>query len=320
MAYPAGGLQFNTLKYTVNPSIAQLRKRRQHYMHITIIMVVTYILCCIRIATAPWRYWQLNAHYFSTEHGVFSKLSIDKLIPERWRLAQNIDSEALNPASFPVFLKPEWGQNAHGIHRADNEQQLELLRARLSTKPQRYLLQEAAPGAREFELFSIDADRDDARHDVFTVTEAVNQSEQYPINSKYNRSTRYVDITEHFCEEQKSRLSEYLSQIGKFGISRMSVRANTLEELVAGEFHVIEINLFLPMPINLLDESLSWSDKWKFILPSMMSLAQATKLIKPVDKPQPIFARMMMYGRRKRAAAKRSQGTGPKLGERYPQP
>lgn len=289
-------------------------------MHITIIMVVTYILCCLRIATAPWRYWQLNAHYFSSEQGVFSKLSIDKLIPERWRLAQDIDAEALQPARFPVFLKPEWGQNAHGIHRADNELQLEQLRATLSSMPQRYLLQEAAPGTREFELFSIDADRNDDKHDVFTVTEAVNKTEQFPINSKYNRFTRYVDITEQFSADQKSQMSEYLSQIGQFGISRMSVRADSLDDLVAGEFRVIEINLFLPMPINLLDDSLSWSDKWRFILPSMMSLAQATKLIRPVERPQPIFVRMMMYGRGKQSAARNGATANAELGERYPQP
>jgi len=287
-------------------------------MHITIIMVVTYILCCARIATAPWRYWQLNARYFSSEQGVFSKLSMDSLIPERWRLAQHIDSDALTPSRFPVFLKPEWGQNAHGIHRADDQSQLVQLRSQLAKQPQRYLLQEAAPGQREFELFSIDADRDDDKHDVFTVTEAINKSENFPINSKYNRFTRYVDITGQFDNDQRNRLANYLSQIGKFGISRMSVRADSLEALIDGRFHVIEINLFLPMPINLLDGDYTWTEKWRFIRSAMMSLAQATKLIRPVDRPQPIFARMMMYGRGKRpTSAHKANG---EIGERYPQP
>jgi len=213
-------------------------------------------------------------------------------------LAQSIDTENLSPSSYPVFLKPEWGQNAHGIHRADNESQLMQLRSRLAQEPQRYLLQEAAPGQREFELFSIDANRDDQRHDVFTVTEAINRSEAYPINSKYNRCTRYSDITHMFTAEQTLTLGQYLSQIGKFGISRMSVRADSLDALVAGDFHVIEINLFLPMPINLLDSDYSWREKWRFIRHAMMSLAQATKLIKPVQPLQPIFVRMMQYGRK----------------------
>ncbi len=292
-------------------------------MHITIIMVVTYILCCARIATAPWRYWQLNAHYFSKEKGVFSKLSMDTLIPDHWRLTQTIDHESLSPARYPVFLKPEWGQNAHGIHRADSPSELLKLRKKLADVPQRYLLQEAAPGQREFELFSIDADRDDGKHDVFTVTEAVNTSEHFPINSKYNRCTRYADITDQFSDEQTAMLSGYLSQIGKFGISRMSVRADTLDALVDGNFHVIEINLFLPMPINLLDGDYTWREKWRFIRTAMMCLAQATKLIKPVDQPQPIFARMMMYGRgsdAQKPKAPKSDATGSKLAEHHPQP
>lgn len=288
-------------------------------MHITIIMVVTYILCCFRIATAPWRYWQLNAHYFSKEKGVFSKLQMDELIPDRWRLPQSIDNGLTEPERFPVFLKPEWGQNAHGIHRADNMAELVKLRAQIADQPKRYLMQEAASGKREFELFSIDSDREDARHDVFTVTEAINDREQYPVNSKYNRFTCYSDITSQFSSDQKSKLSAYLSEIGKFGISRMSVRADSTDALVNGDFQVIEINLFLPMPINLLDSTYTWREKWRFILPAMMSLAHATRLIKPVDQPQAIFTRMMMYGRGKKADALKPDSEH-SIGTQHPQP
>jgi len=267
-------------------------------MHITIVMVLTYIACCVRIGAAPWRYFQLNAHYFSDDSGIFSKLSMDRLIPDRWRLSQSVDVETLTPVRFPVFLKPEWGQNAHGIHRVDDASELVRMRARLAREPQRYLLQEAAPGVREFEIFGIDADRHDRRHDVLTVTEAVNTNERFPINSKYNRHTRYVDITDHFDEAERRRLSGYLEEIGRFGISRVSVRADSREALVAGRFHVIEINLFLPMPINLLDARYTWRDRWRFIRGAMMALARSTKLIEPVARERAIFTRMMLYGRR----------------------
>ena len=267
-------------------------------MHITVIMVLTYIVCCLRIGVAPWRYFQLNARYFSDEAGIFSKLSIDRLIPDRWRLSQSVDDGRIEPRCFPVFLKPEWGQNAHGIHRADDAGELARLRARLAGEPQRYLLQEAAPGAREFEIFGIDADRGDQRHDVLTVTEAVNATERFPINSKYNRHTRYVDVSERFDAEERQRLASYLGAIGRFGISRMSVRADSREALLAGDFHVIEINLFLPMPINLLDDRYTWSSRWRFIRRSMMALAQSTRLIEPLPREPAIFTRMMLYGRR----------------------
>lgn len=273
-------------------------------MHITIIIIVTYIACCFRVGTVPWKYFQMNARYFSDRQGIFSKLSIDRLIPERWRLFQTLDQENLAPQSFPVFLKPEWGQNAQGIHRADDHTELHRLRARLSSQPQRYILQEAAPGAREYEIFSIDSNRYDDEHDVLTVTEAVNRSEQFPINSKYNQNTRYADITTAFTPGERKRLSRYISEIGRFGISRMSVRADSHEQLLAGNFHVIEINLFVPMPINLLDPEYTWSQRLHFIGESMMCLAKATKAIEPVDQPQAIFTRMVLYGRIKRRSAR----------------
>lgn len=290
-------------------------------MHITILMVVTFILCCARTGAAPWRYWQLNARYFSTEHGIFSKLSLDALIPDRWRLQQSIDSDTIIPTTYPVFLKPEWGQNAHGIYRVDDAEQLDKRRAQLLGEPQRYLIQQAAPGRREYEIFSIDANRTDDRHDVLTITEAVNTRERFPINSKNNKHTRYVDISAQFSSEQKKTIADYLSQIGEFGISRMSVRADSNEELHAGNFHVIEINLFLPMPINLLDRDYSWSERWRFIRTAMMSLAQATRMIEPVDNPQPIFARMMLYGRGKSHRTHVAMtNNAPKIGEHYTQP
>ncbi|MEE9322758.1 MAG: hypothetical protein V3U76_20110 [Granulosicoccus sp.] len=270
-------------------------------------MIFTYIASCLRIGIGPWRYWQINARYFSDEHKVFSKLALDSLIPARWRLAQSVDADSLTPTRFPVFLKPEWGQNAHGIHRADDARELTRLRARLRSEPQRYLLQEAAQGMREFEIFSIDTDRDDGLHDVLTVTEAINRSERFPINSKYNRNTRYNDITYRFSPTEQQKLASYLSEIGRFGISRMSVRANSYKELLDGQFHVIEINLFLPMPINLLDPSYSWRQRWQFIRSSMMTLALSTKLIEPVARPQPIFLRMIRYGKKTNASSSRTR-------------
>lgn len=270
-------------------------------MHITIIIILTYIACCLRVGVGPWNFFQLNARYFSKDQGIFSKLSIDALIPDRWRLHQIPDDPLIAPERYPVFLKPEWGQNAHGIHRADNFQSLQAIRSSLQGRnsEQKYILQEGAPGSREFEIFSIDISKHDGQHDVVTVTEAVNNTEAFPINSKYNTNTRYVDITNRFSKHDLSVLGQYLDEVGLFAISRMSVRADSLEALVAGHFHVIEVNLFLPMPINLLDDSYSWPLRLKFIGRAMMSLALATKAIKPLKKPPAIFTSMMLYGHRK---------------------
>lgn len=270
-------------------------------MHITILIILTYIACCLRVGAAPWKFFQLNVRYFSQDQGIFSKLAIDGLIPDRWRLHQVPDDGSVVPERYPVFMKPEWGQNAHGIHRADNFEELQTIRQNLQNQAgeQQYILQEGAPGTREFEIFSIDVSKNDGRHDVVTVTEAVNNTEANPINSKYNKNTRYVDISKNFSATELATLGGHLDEVGRFAISRMSVRADSFEQLVAGHFRVIEVNLFLPMPINLLDDNYSWLVRLRFIRRAMMSLALATKAHKPVEKPPAVFTRMMLYGRRK---------------------
>jgi len=269
-------------------------------MHIPALMVLTYIACCVRVRTAPWKYFQLNARYFSDKEGIFSKLQLDELIPDAWRLPQRLDSPDYLPSAFPVFLKPEWGQNAHGIHRADSLQALQQLRRELGERPERYLIQDAAPGSHEYEIFGIDSTRDGRAHAVLTVTEAVNTRERFPINSKFNRDTRYVELTDAFDAAELNTLSGYLSELGQFGISRLSVRATSREALLAGRFKVIEVNLYVPMPINLLDATYDWPMRWRFIRRAMMALALSTRAIVPVKRPRAIFTLMILYGRKRR--------------------
>lgn len=271
------------------------------HVKLSILIILTYIACCVRVGVAPWKYFQLNAKYFSNDLGIFSKLKMNTLIPEQWKLYQVADEPSVAPSSYPVFLKPEWGQNGQGIHRADSFDALVNLRQALSSNDttQQYILQEGAPGTREFEIFSIDTDKQDGHHDIVTVTETVNSTHSYPINSIYNKDSQYVDITNEFTTSQLASLAAFINDIGDFAISRMSVRANNIDELLAGQFHVIEVNLFMPMPINLMDKSNSMSQSLKFIAKSMMQLALATKAIKPQEKPPAIFTRIMLYGRQK---------------------
>ena len=110
-------------------------------MKITAVMVATYIIDCCLIGTKPCKYFQLNSPWFNENKGVFSKMDLDRVIPERWRLEQKYDDGVSNPVSFPVFLKPEWSENAKGVYRADNPEELRLIRQKISTSTVPYLLQ-----------------------------------------------------------------------------------------------------------------------------------------------------------------------------------
>ncbi len=260
-------------------------------------MVPHYMLNCVLIGTKPCKYFQLNSSVFNAKQGIFSKMDIDQLIPEKWRLHQYYDDGKTVPAQFPVFVKPEWGQNSSGIFRADNESSLQEIRDSISNSKVSYLIQEAAPGKIEFEIFSILHHRSKQQFAHLTVAEATNQDELYPVNSVLNPSTQYWDITENFSEQQMQILWNLLGEIERFAISRVGLRADSVEDMLAGRFHIIEINLFIPMPINMLDPRYGFFKLWKLGREYMMSLARITKVRDKNLKEKPVFTKQMLYNR-----------------------
>jgi len=264
---------------------------------ISYLIIGLYILNSFRIRTGPWKYFQINARHFSAEKGIFSKLYIDKMIPEKWKLRQERLTENFIPDNFPVFIKPEWGQNAQNITRADNPDQLQAITRNLEQSDKTYIIQERAPESREFEIFTIFTDSSREECAILSVTEVKNKSHQFPINSIYNDDTCYHDITSQFSPLNQSTLIGYKQQIGKFGQSRLSVKADSIGDLLAGKFHVIELNLFTPMPIHLLDSDHSWLWRLKQILKISNALAYATRSIDSDQASYAIYTRMSMYGR-----------------------
>ena len=267
-------------------------------MKISYLMVPTYMLDCVLIGTKPCKYFQLNSPIFNAKEGIFSKIEIDQLIPEKWRLAQFYADSDEQPNSYPVFVKPEWGQNSHGIVRADDEAALARIRKEIKPSERRFLIQEAAPGKLEFEIFSILHHRDKEQYAHLTITQAINDSEAYPVNGINNSDTGYREITELFSEQQLKDLWALMGEIGCFNISRVGVRADSIDDLLLGKFHVIEINLFIPMPINMLDPQYGFFTLWKMFNGYMMSLARITKARNKQLKEKPVFTKIMLYNRR----------------------
>ena len=260
-------------------------------MIIRIYQVFAYILFCVWQRVAPWKYFQLNAPYFNEQRGIFSKLDTDQLIPEAWRLPQSLDIGGYEPSQYPVFVKPEWGQNSFGIQRADNAQALSTIRSERKNTTGNYLIQQAAAGTREFEIFVIPSALESSSQTgnqpaVISITETLNNSEDpYPINGIYNSATSYEDLTPQLTPKQVEQLWLHLSQIGDFRLSRVGLRANSVEAMINGEFHIIEINLLYPMPLMLLSHNRTWREKNRFSLQAMWHLAAISKKI-PASQPR----------------------------------
>jgi hypothetical protein len=239
--------------------------------------------------TRPWNFFQLNSDYFNGKKNIFSKLELNQYIPKRWRLRQVVDDGKVIP-EFPVFVKPEWGQNSHGVFAANDLAELGSIRHKRKSNSVTYLLQEAAIEMLEFDIFYIRAAEDLDNFAMLSVTETVNRSsENLPVNGVNNRNSSYLDRTKRLCEEELQNLWVTMKNIGFFRIARVGLRANSIEELLAGHFHVIEVNIFLPMPLVLLDNQKGWPEKHQVIRDSMKCAAQLAGNNFRSQKRYPIF-------------------------------
>ena len=270
---------------------------------IRLLLVYWYIIHCVRLKTFPGNFFQLNASYFNTTKGIFSKLDIDRCIPERWRLSQDPLAEDFTPTSWPVFLKPEWGQNSHGIMRIDSLKNLRKTQAEITTaaKPRQafanvnYIVQEAAPGLREFEVFYIRSHVDMQKYALISVTEVLNSCmDRYPINGIHNKCTAYKDRSAEFSKPDLDVLWNFFSEICAYRIARVSLRADSIKDILTGNFRIIEINIFLPMPLFLLDKNITWPQKNAFIKKSMLLTARLTKGLANTGKKQSIFFKKLL--------------------------
>ncbi|WP_409440335.1 hypothetical protein [Psychromonas sp. GE-S-Ul-11] len=271
-------------------------------MLIRISLVLSYILWCCRFLVAPWKYFQLNANYFNQDLHIFSKLDMDLLIPEQWRLLQFVDKgddqTAKNPETYPVFLKPEWGQNSQGVCRIDSPEALQQHRANRPAHGPRYLIQAAAKGKREFEIFFIPGATSDQSSAIISVTETCNHSDdEMPVNGIYNKDTYYKSCMPELNTQQIQKIEMLFSQIGSFRIARFCARADSLEALLNEQFSIVEINVYVPMPLILLIQEMTLTSKLKFIFASMKQLALVTKDIPASQPVKSIFFQKLQSAR-----------------------
>lgn len=259
------------------------------------LLVAWLIIYSLRYLTRPWNFFQLNGKHFNRRKNIFSKLDLDTHIPEKWRLRQEIDDNKKNPL-FPVVVKPEWGQNSHGVEIIHSQEELEKNRKSRPNSTVNYLFQELAPGSREFEFFYIRSVEDEKSYHVVSLTETENNSgKTFVVNSIRNSETRYCDLTDKIGEERLQKFWGMVQSIGCYKIARIGMRANSLEELLQGQFHVLETNIFLPMPLMLLDKHISFSQKHRFIRKSMKSAAHLGATLNGKAIPRyPIFFRLLI--------------------------
>jgi hypothetical protein len=265
-------------------------------MLIRSLLVATFIANCISRFKGPWRYFQINATHFNDKLGIYSKDDIDANIPATWRLNQAVDDGLHVPQSFPVFVKPEWGQNGHGVRRADNANELNYIRNHCMNSKSVYVIQEAAKQTAEFEIFYIRDYKNLNKFATMSITQTCNTSgEDLPVNSIKNEHTYYNSVTPKLSAQALDDIWQSIGKIGQYHFARVGVRTDSLESLQTGDFKVIEINLYLPMPINLMDKTLPLKEKLMFIKISMRHLARLVEVIPKTQQSKSVFIKKTLF-------------------------
>jgi len=230
-----------------------------------------FILYCFVLRKNPWNFFQIHKKHFDEKKWIFSKFDITQRIPEKWKLQdiilqreESIDTwkEKISQYfSTPVFLKPEWGQNSHGIYRVDDIHHIDILLNEIHSLDIPYICQEWSLKQREFEIFYIKSSQDATGFSVFSITETVDTShEKHHIQWIHNGST-YKDITSEFSQEEKKQIWSFALQMWDYEMARIGIKADTLESLAHWDFQVFEINIFLPLLLGLLDKNISKETK-----------------------------------------------------------
>ncbi|MFN2355803.1 MAG: hypothetical protein ABR512_14940 [Desulfopila sp.] len=256
--------------------------------------MLQYIYACMRHRALPWNFFQLNSRYFSEYKGIFSKLEMDDLVPSQWRLEQYHYDKKVVPRTFPVFIKPEWGQNSAGIVRVDTEKQYRDVRRQICKNGIPFIVQQAAPGEEEYEIYYL---RSPSVHGDFAslfITQVKNRSgTRHPINSIHNPDTGYIDITATLSSRELVKIWQYLEGIGDFRMARVCVKADSKNDLIQGEFHIVEMNVFLPMPLVLLAQNIDYDQKRHLVREMMTIAAQLVKTVPAEYTGKSIFFRKM---------------------------
>lgn len=261
---------------------------------IRVLLVLHYLYACLRHRVVPWNFFQLNSKYFNEAKGIYSKLEMDIHIPHQWKLKQYYFDQDVVPEAFPVFLKPEWGQNALGIACVRNEAEYQRFASHAGKATMPYIVQQAASGRNEFEIFYLRSPQCSDDCAVLSITQVTNIGEvDNPINSIHNPRTIYVDITPTFSEQELQNIWNYSRTVGNFRMARICIKVDSKEDLLRGIFQIVEINLFLPMPLVLLAKNVSDEKKLRLLKKIMIVAARLVKTIPAKETGKSIFFRKM---------------------------
>ncbi|MDC0506028.1 hypothetical protein OAN96_00360 [Candidatus Gracilibacteria bacterium] len=243
--------------------------------------IIIYILYCIRLWANPWMFFQINNEWFNEKKGFFSKMEMNQLLPKKWQLKtykiEDIDLDNFN-LEFPVFLKPEYGHRSYGVYIVKNKTQLKDCIKEIRGLYIPYIVQGASKYNEEYEITFINNTQAKSSI-VYSISEAINKNQQKYIIHSTKNGTQYV---EHISDLKNSDIKKIESHISRIPsrVGRISLKSNSIQDIINGDFEIFEINLFLASPLYIQDKEISFTEKCRFMLNYTKDIAKLTKTLR----------------------------------------
>lgn len=251
-------------------------------MRIKIILYLIYY--SLRQGVNPYLFFQIHTRYFNLEKWYFSKYEIEKDIPNKWKLEsiyiekKTTKEEILKNFNFPLFWKPEWWQNSHGITYIKDSTDLITFIQKTKDKKIQYLVQKSSIYLNEYEIcFSKDPDNI-SEVIIHSIVQSVNVP--WTFISWIHAKTQYIEVMVNYSQEEINQLKTYILEVGDFTLWRIGLKANSCEEMIDWKFQIFEINIFIPLPLKLLANNISIEEKEDFLRYWTLTLSQLTKIRK----------------------------------------
>lgn len=262
-------------------------------------IVLYFVWYCLKIRTNPWFYFQVHARFFDEKKWMFSKYDIEQWIPKKWRLkSEKITSTTtitslLANMSLPVFGKPEWGQNSHGVEYIETKKQLESFIKHAKSSEILNLIQSSSPYEKEFEICFTRDPHNQKKIKIWSFVESSN-TRKSRINSIHS-GTEYMEYIDTLDLWQLKQLEDYIAHFWDLQLGRVWVKANSIDNVIAWEFHVFEINIFIPLPLKMLAKNVKNSTKNIFLKDFTYALAQLTKQREKTKYKEVFFRKIFLH-------------------------
>ena len=190
----------------------------------------------------------LNYKYLEIKKGIYSKHKLNQIIPNTIKLnSQTLTNFKINPKiNYPIILKPDWGESSLSIFKINNSEELNKIIKEKNIIITNYFIQEFDNTAIEYDILFIKNIQTN-KLEISEITTVSTQNKD-KITGIYNNSI-YQTITKQFTPLELIQIKNNLNWLNtKFNVGKITLKANSKQDLLKNLVKVIEINILFPLP------------------------------------------------------------------------